>query len=333
MSTEDKVLEQFEFYFSDSNLPRDKFLRSQVADHIEGYVSIDIVAAFQRVKNITQDREVIIKALKKSTMLELDKDEKMVRRKTSLPETDMTPARTLHVKGIPLDSSIESVKDIFDGFKVLCVRLRRNKQTKQLKGSCFVEFESEDLVKNILSKEFKVKDQVLVFTSYKDWEDKKKKQSQEKKLKQKKDKNAEKIEELKKRIHFVPGTFLKIEKIGKDEKLSALELKEYFKSLADIMFVEYPLTKGDKEDFTSCLVRFRDTETINKLFEQFKKNEKCLGSSNEPFTAQILDENGETEYLLFRIGQETQKKKNKGKKRKFDGNKRFDKKKKEKKDE
>lgn len=35
-SLENKIIKQVEFYFSDSNLPRDKFLRSLVANHPEG---------------------------------------------------------------------------------------------------------------------------------------------------------------------------------------------------------------------------------------------------------------------------------------------------------
>jgi hypothetical protein len=33
---QDKVREQVEFYFSDSNFPKDKFLRSQAAQNEEG---------------------------------------------------------------------------------------------------------------------------------------------------------------------------------------------------------------------------------------------------------------------------------------------------------
>lgn len=333
MSAEDQVLKQFEFYFSDSNLPRDKFLRSLVADHIEGYVAIDVIASFPRVKKITEDPNVILSALKKSKILEVDKDGKMVRRTTNLPELDMTPQRSIYLKGIPKDSTIESVEKIFDGFKVLCVRLRRQKQTKEQKDSCFVEFESEDEVKKVLSKEFKVNETKLITHSYKDYEEKKKKEIQEKKLNQKKSKNAEKIEELKKRINFISGSLLKVEKIGKDEKLTALELKDYFKGFGDLMFVEYPLMKGDKEDFTCCLLRYKDADVPKKIVEELKNNEKCLGSSTEPFKILAVDQDGETEYLIMRIGQEAQRKKSKGKKRKHEGNKRFDKKKKEKKEE
>src|SRR4051794_1960828 len=88
MSTEEKVLKQFEFYFSDSNLPNDKFLRSQVANNLEGFVSIDLLASFKRIQDLTKDIKVVISALSKSKMLEVDQEGKNVRRITPLPETN-----------------------------------------------------------------------------------------------------------------------------------------------------------------------------------------------------------------------------------------------------
>lgn len=38
---------QIEFYFSDSNLPRDKFLSERVAADAEGYVDIALLCIFQ----------------------------------------------------------------------------------------------------------------------------------------------------------------------------------------------------------------------------------------------------------------------------------------------
>lgn len=38
---------QIEFYFSDSNLPRDKFLSERVAADPEGYVDIALLCIFQ----------------------------------------------------------------------------------------------------------------------------------------------------------------------------------------------------------------------------------------------------------------------------------------------
>jgi len=45
---EEKVIKQVEFYFSDSNFPRDKFLRAQAALDENGYVSIETISTFKK---------------------------------------------------------------------------------------------------------------------------------------------------------------------------------------------------------------------------------------------------------------------------------------------
>jgi len=45
------VLRQVEFYFSDSNLPRDKFLRETVEQSDDGLVSLALICSFSRMKS------------------------------------------------------------------------------------------------------------------------------------------------------------------------------------------------------------------------------------------------------------------------------------------
>lgn len=47
---------QVEFYFSDSNLPRDKFLNEKVAADPEGYVDIALLCTFSRMKALLKVR-------------------------------------------------------------------------------------------------------------------------------------------------------------------------------------------------------------------------------------------------------------------------------------
>ena len=46
---------QVEFYFSDANITRDKFLLKHVRRNKEGFVSLKLVASFKRVKHLTKD--------------------------------------------------------------------------------------------------------------------------------------------------------------------------------------------------------------------------------------------------------------------------------------
>ena len=55
-ATADKVVRQIEFYFSDSNLPRDRFMLERVHENPEGYVDIGLIATFARMRDILKVR-------------------------------------------------------------------------------------------------------------------------------------------------------------------------------------------------------------------------------------------------------------------------------------
>lgn len=50
--TAERVVKQMEFYFSDSNLPRDKFMLERIVDNEEGYVDLSLIATFARMRDI-----------------------------------------------------------------------------------------------------------------------------------------------------------------------------------------------------------------------------------------------------------------------------------------
>ena len=55
-ATADKVVRQIEFYFSDSNLPRDRFMLERVHENPEGYVDLGLIATFARMRDILKVR-------------------------------------------------------------------------------------------------------------------------------------------------------------------------------------------------------------------------------------------------------------------------------------
>lgn len=92
-----KILTQVEYYFSDSNLDHDNFLKSLMDEH--GWVPISKVADFNRLKKMTTDIQLIVEALANSSLLEVQ-DGNMRRRSdwskwvslsgTSLPSPSST---------------------------------------------------------------------------------------------------------------------------------------------------------------------------------------------------------------------------------------------------
>lgn len=78
-SDPDEIRKQVEFYFSDSNLPMDKFLLEQVGGPENRPVKISLIHSFSRMKHF-QPYEAIVNALKDSKTLEVTEDEEVKRR-------------------------------------------------------------------------------------------------------------------------------------------------------------------------------------------------------------------------------------------------------------
>ncbi|KAJ8762215.1 hypothetical protein K2173_007371 [Erythroxylum novogranatense] len=66
------LVNQIEYYFSDANLVRDEFLKSNMDE--QGWVPITLIADFNRVKRMTVDLQLILESLRTSTVLEVEED-------------------------------------------------------------------------------------------------------------------------------------------------------------------------------------------------------------------------------------------------------------------
>ncbi|XP_052488230.1 la-related protein 1C isoform X3 [Gossypium raimondii] len=71
------LLHQIDYYFSDDNLVKDDFLKSNMDD--QGWVAISLIAGFPRVKSLTSNIQLIVDSLRSSTVVEVQ-DDKVRRR-------------------------------------------------------------------------------------------------------------------------------------------------------------------------------------------------------------------------------------------------------------
>eukprot|EP01084_Bolivina_argentea_P311579 539371_1 len=139
---------QLEFYFSDSNYRRDRFMQSKAeAPGADGFITIDTLLTFNKLCDITTNPEVVAVAAETSAHLILSSDRKAISRARPLPNKDDHPQRTLVVEGFEEGEenvSIDSVSKLFSEYgKVIYVRLRRDSH-KRFKGSAFVEFNKRE---------------------------------------------------------------------------------------------------------------------------------------------------------------------------------------------
>ncbi|KAL8130398.1 hypothetical protein V2J09_019553 [Rumex salicifolius] len=123
-----KIVKQVEYYFSDENLPNDKFLLKHIKKDKVGYVSIGLISSFRKIKKLTKDTAVIIEALKESSLLVVSPDEKKVRRLHPLPLGEFKDPNpklcTVLVENLPENHSKENIKRIFGqvgSIKSICI--------------------------------------------------------------------------------------------------------------------------------------------------------------------------------------------------------------------
>ncbi|XXG67709.1 hypothetical protein AAC387_Pa06g0986 [Persea americana] len=121
-----KIVHQVEYYFSDENLPKDKFLLKYVKKD-KGFVPIAVIASFRKMKKLVQDNSLIETALRTSSQLVVSSDGKKVKRLHPLLDSNIedVKSRTVLVENLPEDYSTESIQQIFGDvgiIKNICIR-------------------------------------------------------------------------------------------------------------------------------------------------------------------------------------------------------------------
>ncbi|XP_077999400.1 la-related protein 7-like [Glandiceps talaboti] len=139
-----QIRDQLEFYFGDANLRKDRFLKQYIEKNKDGLVDISILLSFNKLKSMTDDEKVIIRAAKASNKLKVSSDEKQIGRIQPLtpPKYDIDDV-TVYVECIPPNATHEWLKSVFSCCgKVTYVSIPKYKSTNDIKGFAFVEFET-----------------------------------------------------------------------------------------------------------------------------------------------------------------------------------------------
>ncbi|KAM3687761.1 hypothetical protein ACB098_10G101500 [Castanea mollissima] len=166
--TAKKVLRQVEFYFSDSNLPRDNFLKKTISENEDGLVDLALICSFSRMRghlnlgNMKPDEvpedtvKAVAETLKTSTFLKLSEDGKKVGRTTELlkPEDviEQLDIKTIAASPLEYDVTREVLETYFNQFaKVNSVRLPRHVGDKKFFcGTALIEFSTEEDAEKVL---------------------------------------------------------------------------------------------------------------------------------------------------------------------------------------
>jgi len=187
---ESKVIKQLEYYFSDTNLPYDKFLKNETKVD-DGWVKISVLLTFKRLASITKESSTIISAVKNATdsILEVDEINEKIRRKTNktVPVANQEflnemIERSIYCKGFPKTATMDELLDFAATFgdKITKVTPRKLK-TKEFKGTLYLTFITKEHAEQFLKQEsVKYKDVELIRMWEKDFIQEKKKEYEEK---------------------------------------------------------------------------------------------------------------------------------------------------------
>ncbi|KAI9270337.1 hypothetical protein BDA99DRAFT_501505 [Phascolomyces articulosus] len=183
-----KIRKQVDFYFSDSNFPFDKFLYFLSKKNSEGWIPLETVAGFKKMKMITEDQEQVVSALRSgdSDLVELNEAGDHIRRTKPLVEQNFV-SRSIYAKGFPLvdegaekpiDALIELQDKIEEFFqehgKVLAVRLRKtDARPSVFKGSVYIEFDNISTAEEVAAKSLQYEGKDLLLKTKRQYLDEK----------------------------------------------------------------------------------------------------------------------------------------------------------------
>ncbi|XP_066521901.1 lupus La protein [Hoplias malabaricus] len=257
---EKKVADQIEYYFGDHNLPRDKFLKEQMQLD-DGWVTLETMLKFNRLKSLTLDAAVVVKSLQKSKtgLLEISEDQTKIRRLPSkpLPEhneeyRDALKHKSVYMKGFPLSTTLDEIKDwLADKGSVENIQMRKGPQ-KTFKGSIFAVLESEDAAKVFVArddvKQFKGNNMiVLIKNDYFAKKAEERKQiradAKAKARSEKEERQIQVEEEELKSLDEQRGCLLKFS--GELGQISREDFHEIFSDHVQIKWIDF--TRGSKE--------------------------------------------------------------------------------------
>ncbi|RUS15300.1 hypothetical protein BC937DRAFT_92635 [Endogone sp. FLAS-F59071] len=192
--TKTRVRDLFEFYFRDDQvrtvykqlrqtqqealkklqqqqLPENASALVQLQDSIvattdeavDGWVPISMIAAYKRIKIVTESPSLILEALQESSVLQVNEQGTHVRRTTQYSGTDKDEgkdAKMAHAKGFLKVTPLGSISEFFAQFGVVRnVRWIRSPNDPLFRGTVFIEFDTSDAVSRLLShSEYKFQD-------------------------------------------------------------------------------------------------------------------------------------------------------------------------------
>lgn len=144
-----QITAQMDFYFSSANITKDRFMASLLEDG--PYINLEIFFKFNRIRSLTNDINLLRKAVSKSSLLELSEDGLSVKRKTNIEKKDNEMECTIYVENIPSHVDHDWVRQVFAQYGTIdYISLPRYRRSGRPKGFAFVEFKTPEMASSAL---------------------------------------------------------------------------------------------------------------------------------------------------------------------------------------
>ncbi|KAL1445138.1 hypothetical protein MTO96_029330 [Rhipicephalus appendiculatus] len=285
---QEKIIKQLNYYFGDVNLSRDKFLQEKI-DMGYGWVEIDVLLTFNKLRSLTEKRSDVAYAIRKSTnsLLEVNIDGTLVRRRPAHP----LPAKseehrkeldhqTVFVKGFPLTTSIDELLEFFGQFgECVDVYMRGVKKARKFKGSVFVMFATKDEADAFLARDS---------VKFNDLELTRAPKQTHHAIRLKKDAEYEALAESPEEPKILPGCLLRV--TGIDKATTWKTLKEALAPYAEVAFVDYSGSKGE------AVIRFVEEGSVRAVLAKLEEQGKGLNIDGKCVTTEALGAGEEVDY-------------------------------------
>eukprot|EP00048_Salpingoeca_helianthica_P016532 m.232831 g.232831 ORF g.232831 m.232831 type:complete len:445 (-) comp18881_c0_seq1:36-1370(-) len=110
----ERVRALIDFYFGDANFSKDQFLRKHASSDPqgEGWISVELVCSFKKMKLLTTDASVVLDGMKKSDVVVLNAAQDKIKRKEPMENfIEDVLARTIHLS-VPRETSEASLREL-----------------------------------------------------------------------------------------------------------------------------------------------------------------------------------------------------------------------------
>ncbi|KDO29651.1 hypothetical protein SPRG_05603 [Saprolegnia parasitica CBS 223.65] len=144
------IAKQVEFYFSDSNFRRDRFLQAETAKHPERFIPFSVLFTFKKLQALTTDPAELASAIETSKVVELNAERNALRRVVAELPVDTSAERTIVFVGLgTLPPTHEEIAAAFPADVVTFSRVC--KMAGRFFGCVHVEFKDDETTNAILS--------------------------------------------------------------------------------------------------------------------------------------------------------------------------------------